>query len=255
MTPTRPTVSSLTVSVVIPVLDDAAELAVCLRALAAQTHVPDEVVVVDNGSADDSAAVARAAGARLVHEPRRGIPYAAAAGYDAATCDVIARLDADSRPSPGWLERITAVMTHPDVDAVTGPGRFHDLPVVVRTVAAWTYLGAYFGSTALAVGGVPLWGSNMAVRRTVWHAARDRIHVDADVHDDMDLTFALGPDATVRFDRRLRVDVSARSLHLGPQWRARMGRAVTTLRLNWAHQPPWERWRRRLATRDPRRSR
>lgn len=238
--------AALTVSVVIPVLDDAAELAECLRALSSQTLAPDEIVVVDNGSADDSVAVARAAGARVVHEPRRGIPYAAAAGYDAATGDVVARLDADSRPGPEWVQHVATLMADDGVDAVTGPGRFHDLPPVVRTAAALLYLGAYFGSTALAVGSVPLWGSSMAVRRTAWEEARDRVHRGADVHDDMDLTFALGPEATIRFAPRLSVDVSGRSLTLGPQWRRRLGRAVTTLRLNWAHLPPWERWQRRV---------
>ena len=81
------------VTVVIPVLDDAAELAGCLAALAAQTRSPDEIVVVDNGCRDHSAALAREAGARVVDEPRLGIPAAAATGYDAATGEVIARLD------------------------------------------------------------------------------------------------------------------------------------------------------------------
>lgn len=239
---------SPTVSVVVPVLDDAVELAVCLRALAVQTQPPDEVVVVDNGSSDDSVAVALAAGARVVHEPRRGIPYAAAAGYDAATCDVVARLDADSRPGPDWVARIAEVMAGGDVDAVTGVGTFHDLPRGLGRPAAALYLGTYFAATALAVAGVPLWGSNMAVRRHVWQAVSNRVHRDADVHDDMDLTFVLAPETTIRFDPRLVVEVSGRSLRLGPQWRRRMDRAVTTLRVNWTHQPPWERWRQRIGT-------
>ena len=53
------------VSVVIPVRDDARHLEVCLRSLARQTVLPDEVVVVDNGSSDDSVAVALAGGARV----------------------------------------------------------------------------------------------------------------------------------------------------------------------------------------------
>ncbi|RIJ54999.1 glycosyltransferase, partial [Clavibacter lycopersici] len=67
-----------TVSVVIPVRDDAGHLRACLQALAGQTVAPDEVVVVDNASRDDSAEVARLAGARVVHEPVVGIPAAAA---------------------------------------------------------------------------------------------------------------------------------------------------------------------------------
>ncbi|MDZ4234822.1 MAG: glycosyltransferase, partial [Dietzia sp.] len=55
-------------SVVVPVLDDAHELAGCLAALRSQTRPPDEIVVVDNGCADTSADVAREAGARVVSE-------------------------------------------------------------------------------------------------------------------------------------------------------------------------------------------
>lgn len=94
------------VSVVIPVRDDAGHLDRCLRALAVQTSPPWEVVVVDNGSTDDTPAVARAHGARVVPQPRVGIPVAAATGYDAARGEVIARLDADSVPPPDWVARV-----------------------------------------------------------------------------------------------------------------------------------------------------
>ncbi len=52
------------VSVVIPCKDDAHHLAMCLAALAKQTRQADEVIVVDNESSDDSAAVALASGLR-----------------------------------------------------------------------------------------------------------------------------------------------------------------------------------------------
>src|SRR5690606_7027637 len=120
--------------------------------------------------------VARAFGARVVSEPVLGIPVAAACGYDAATGDVIARLDADSRPGPDWLDRVGRAMADPAVDAVTGPGRFHDLPVIARSLAGLAYLGAYFVMTYLALAHVPLWGSSMAIRRTSWERVRDDVH-------------------------------------------------------------------------------
>lgn len=70
----------LSVSVVIPVRDDAEELEKCLALLARQSVRPFEVVVVDNGSTDASAEVARRWGAVVVVEPRPGIPAAAATG-------------------------------------------------------------------------------------------------------------------------------------------------------------------------------
>lgn len=238
-----------TVSVVIPVQDDADELLECLRLLALQTVAPLEVVVVDNGCTDDSAAVAEAAGARVVVEPRLGIPPAAATGYDAATGDVVARLDADSRPGPDWIARVAGAMTDPEVDAVTGAGWFHDLPPLLGRIATLAYLGAYYVLTYLALGHHPLWGSSMAIRRTSWERVRGRVHRFDDVHDDMDLAFALGPESVIRYDRALRLGVSGRSVRGRRQLARRMDRAVTTLRLNWAERPPWKRWQDRFRPR------
>lgn len=236
-----------TVSVVIPARDDAPALRRCLALLARQTVAPLEVVVVDNGSSDDTAAVARAWGARVVEEPRVGIPSASAAGYDAAVGDVLARLDADSRPGPRWVERVARRMADPRLDAATGVGTFSDLPWGVRQVASAVYLGLYYLLTHLALGHTPLWGSSMALRRTTWEAVRGDVHrADPEVHDDMDLAFALGPTRRIRLDPFLAVGVSGRSLRGRAQLRRRLDRARHTLELNWAVQPPWLRWRDRL---------
>ncbi|MBO3085802.1 glycosyltransferase family 2 protein [Cellulomonas fengjieae] len=239
-----------TVSVVIPVRDDAVELARCLAWLDRQTVAPWEVVVVDNASSDDTAAVAAAWGARVVPEPSVGIPAAAATGYDSARGEVIARLDADSRPDPRWVERIARRMAmDPDLDAVTGSGRFVDLPRAVQKVASGAYLGAYYVLTHLALGHTSLWGSSMALRRDSWLAVRSQVRRhDPEVHDDLDLAFALGPRRRIRFDPYLQVGVSARSLRGHRQRVRRFARACRTLRLNWRTAPPWARWQARLGS-------
>lgn len=234
------------VSVVVPARDDAVALDRCLRALARQTVAPLEVVVVDNASTDATADVARRHGARVVHEPRVGIPMAAAAGYDAARGDVIARLDADSRPGPGWVASVVAALADPRVDAVTGVGTFYELRRAGGVVAA-VYLAAYYGLCYAALGHHALWGSSMALRRATWRAVRGSVHDDdAELHDDLDLAFALGPRRVVRLDRRLSVGVSARSLVGWAQVRRRFRRAFRTLAVNWDLAPPWTRWAVRL---------
>jgi glycosyltransferase involved in cell wall biosynthesis len=236
----------LALSVVIPVRDDAVALERCLRALDAQTRSPLEVVVVDNASSDDSAVVARRHGARVVAEPRVGIPAAAAAGYDAARGDVIVRCDADSLPPPDWLARIHRAFTaDPSLTALTGTGTFYDLPPRRARVLTAIYLGSFYAATHLALGRTPLWGSNMALRTSCWRRVSAVVHrEDPELHDDIDLAFQLGPDDRVRLDRTLRVGVSARSLDLAAMPR-RFRRAGRTLALNWRTSPPWERWARR----------
>jgi glycosyltransferase involved in cell wall biosynthesis len=86
------------VSVVIPCLDEAATIAECVtsaRAVLDETGLAGEVIVVDNGSTDGSGELARAAGALVVEEPRRGYGSAYLAGLSVAQGDYIVMVDAD----------------------------------------------------------------------------------------------------------------------------------------------------------------
>jgi len=98
------------VSVVVPVRDGASSLPALLRSLAAQELDPSryEVIVVDNASHDDSAAVARSHGARVVFEPVANRSRARNAGVRAARADLLAFTDADCKASPQWLSALLA---------------------------------------------------------------------------------------------------------------------------------------------------
>ncbi|CAQ02142.1 putative glycosyl transferase [Clavibacter sepedonicus] len=239
-----PSTARPTISVVIPVRDDAGHLRACLQALAGQTVAPDEVVVVDNASSDDSAEFARLAGARVVHEPVVGIPAAASAGYDAARHEVIARLDADCVPPADWIERLGDVLAaRPDVAAVTGAARFLDGPRALRGIAAVSYLGAYFGSVTLALGHPPLFGSNFALRRDAWLEVRDEVHREGThLHDDIDLSVHLGPEHRIVLDTHLRMQISMRPLTAPSTLPLRMSRGMASLTVHWPRELPWLRW-------------
>ena len=230
-----------TISVVIPVKDDAENLARCLRALAAQTVPADEVIVVDNESEDSSADVARAAGARVVDCSRRGIPAASSAGYDAAVSDVIARLDADCIPAADWLETIaTAFTEHPEVDVLTGGADFIDGPVALRRGLAMLYLGAYYLLTLPLLGHLAVFGSNLAMRRTAWESVRSSVHRnDPIVHDDLDLAFHLGLGHTIRFEPRMGMGISMRPFFDPTAAIVRGARGLHTVVVHWPfHVPP-----------------
>jgi glycosyltransferase involved in cell wall biosynthesis len=235
---------------VIPVKDDAELLARCLRDLGRQTRPPAEVIVVDNGSSDSSATVAAAAGARVVVEPAPGIPAAAATGYDAAESDIVARCDADSRLPPDWIARLLERID--GVDAVTGPGRFYDLPPRLRgagRLLADAYLGAYAIATGLALGHAPLFGSNFAMRRSAWLDVRSEVHRSGtELHDDLDLSFHLGIAHRIRWDPRLVVGISSRPFRDRAALRRRFRRGMRTIRLHWPEEYPPYRWARRMRT-------
>ncbi len=237
-----------TISVVVPVLDDARYLEACLTALDHQTRPPDEVVVVDNGSVDDSVAVARRHGARVVSERRRGVTAASACGFDAATGEIVARCDADSVVPATWLERIESDLARvPEAVAVTGPARFYELHGAPEILARTLYLGGYFVSMRLLLGHHVLFGSNCAVRAHAWQAVSASVpRDDPEVHDDMDLSYRLPVTAVVLHDRRLVVGISARPFVSLESMGRRASRAVRTFSLHLPAQLPHRRWAGRL---------
>ncbi|WP_426624926.1 glycosyltransferase [Leifsonia sp. McL0607] len=242
---TRSTDAVPTISVVIPCLNDASMLAQCLAALAAQTTPPFEVIVVDGGSTDDSRRVAVAAGARVL-TATGGIPAASAAGLDAARGEVIGRLDADSRPSPDWLQRVSDDLssdTH--WSAVTGTGEFYDTGRLLAWAGRVLYLGGYFHVVGPILGHPPLFGSNFAILREEWSRLSAHVHRNGmDIHDDLDFSIQLAPDMTVLYDRALRVGVSGRQLGSWSSLRRHVVWSANTFALNRKQLP--QRTRRRL---------
>jgi glycosyltransferase involved in cell wall biosynthesis len=92
------------VAAILPVLNEEASIA---RVLAEIPDWVDDVVVVDNGSSDRSAEVARSAGARVLREPRRGYGHACMTGIASLSRpDVVVFLDGDYSDHPQEMDRV-----------------------------------------------------------------------------------------------------------------------------------------------------
>jgi glycosyltransferase involved in cell wall biosynthesis len=110
------------VAVVIPALDEEASIG---RVIGALPPWVDDVVVVDNGSADRTAQVARDHGARVVSEPRRGYGAACLAGIAALgesdrEPELVVFLDGDFSDHPEEMERLVGPLALGEADLVIG---------------------------------------------------------------------------------------------------------------------------------------
>ena len=106
-------------TVIIPALNEAGCIGDLVKAALAQPV--SAVVVVDNGSTDDTAGAARRAGARVVREPRRGYGYACAVGVAAAAdADALVFLDGDYSFAPDEMPALLAPLCEGRADLVLG---------------------------------------------------------------------------------------------------------------------------------------
>lgn len=239
-------------SVVIPVRNDSAYLGHCLRALARQTRVPDEIIVVDNGSSDNLPEVLRRhPRVRCVREDIPGVAYAVRTGYDAARSPVILRCDADSLPPAYWVARMMEAMeyflTEPsslqgrEVVAVSGDAFFGHRPSGAGRWLGMLYIRSYRLVGGSALGHPCLWGSNMAMSTRWWESVRNRVHLARNIHDDYDLSFRLAPHQRIWVDHRSVMPVAWRAASSPRRIVRQLRMASATLAANWREEWPWER--------------
>jgi GT2 family glycosyltransferase len=175
------------VSVVIPSYRRADLLARCLSGVDRQQPPPDEIVVVYRRDDEETArfleewARQDEVGHRPVAVERPGYVAACAAGAEGATHDIVAYLDDDAVPRPGWLAALLQEFLDPTVGAAGGPYVDHLGERVVtgrtRRVGRVTWYGRIIGRHWLSTdysGDVEwLTGANMALRRELAHFNQD----------------------------------------------------------------------------------
>jgi glycosyltransferase involved in cell wall biosynthesis len=112
------------ISVIATVLNEGESIRRLMDSLAAQSHPPDEVVIVDGGSRDNTVAILQEYAGRLplrvLVEPGSNISAGRNRAIAAARGDIIASTDAGVVLSTGWLEHLTAPFDNPAVQVVSG---------------------------------------------------------------------------------------------------------------------------------------
>lgn len=158
-----------TYSVVIPCYNEADYIGNTLKSLKEQkTDVSYEIIVVDNNCTDETVAIARKYGVRVVSESIPGVCPARQTGTEAAKNDIVISTDADTVFASNWLQRIdSSFKAHPEYVAVGGPCRYYDGPwwgkIYTHFLFGWSYL--YF-----RIFGHPYYitATNIAFKKSEW---------------------------------------------------------------------------------------
>ena len=164
--------SALTFSVVIPVWNGIAHLAKCLEALEASTRKPDEIVVVDDGSDDDSAAVARAHECKIVGvaDGPLGPATARNRGVSASSGEIIVFIDCDVAVHPetlGLMEQ--QFLANPDLCGLFGS--YDDRPTEAGLISGYRNLLHHHVHQRSQREASTFWAGCGAIRREAFEAA------------------------------------------------------------------------------------
>lgn len=195
----RVTPPPASVSIVIPAYNEQSTIRSCLESAIRQSSPAHEIIVVDNRSSDRTAEIVRevmeehpdAPIRLLAQHDEQGLIPTRNVGLDAASGDILGRIDADTILSGDWVRELQAAFADPSVQAATGPVEYYDMPLRRLGLRADDRLRRFIRS--LSRDYHFLFGSNMALRATAWRTVRARVCRDADdeMHEDIDLSIHL----------------------------------------------------------------
>jgi len=165
-------------SVVIPAHNEEARIGCCLNSILAEMNGKNydmEIVVVNNASTDKTREIiASFPQVKLVDEPDKGLVKARRAGYLASTGELVANIDADTRMTPGWLDKVFEEFSkNKKLVALSGPFIYYDLSKNAQAaVKTFYYLGffSYLVNRYILGVGSMIQGGNFVVKRTAIEA-------------------------------------------------------------------------------------
>lgn len=157
----------------IPAYNEEKQIGGCLESIKkemAGKNYDIEIIVVNNASTDRTSEVALSyPGVQVVDQPKKGLTWARHAGFLAATGDLIANIDADTRLPKGWLDRVYREFNENEkLVALSGPYIYYDLPPLTGLgVKAFYWVGylTYIFNHFILRRGAMLQGGNFIVKK------------------------------------------------------------------------------------------
>ncbi len=197
------------ISVVIPAYNEEKFIRNSLKSVQQQEVQADEIIVVDNLSRDNTVAIAKEFGAKVIETATNGIGDARNKGFDAASYEIIARCDADTIVPSDWLKKIKKNFVDKHIDALVGPVNYYDVfPQNSLNSKIFIY------TIKIALGHYPLFGLNMIISKKMWQKVRNKVCLDdKTVHEDIDLSIHVDKEGgIIGYDSSLVVQSSGRRI-------------------------------------------
>lgn len=220
--------TTVSVSIVIPCYNEEAVIGSCLESCLDQTVPADEIVIVNNKSTDKTVEIVQhyqkqhpGANIVLLHQNEvQGLIPTRNFGFQEAKGDILGRIDADSMLTREWVAEVKKTFADPDVAAATGPVIYHDMPAKEVGGRADERIRRVLHRISSNRDHRFLFGSNMAIRKSVWEVVGPETCPDYDdlMHEDIDIALHLYQHgAYIAYNKHMVGGMSARRLDDSPR--------------------------------------
>jgi glycosyltransferase involved in cell wall biosynthesis len=174
--------------------------------------MPDQVIVVDNNSTDSTCEIAESYKfVTLLREPNQHQSFAQKTGFNAASSDIIGRIDSDSILPANWVKNVKHYfMADPAVIGITGGTLPYDMSSAKMGNRGFRF---YINLASKLAGVRMLWGANCAIRRDNWKKVKNQVMTRGDIWEDYDLSFCLSPYGQLDLVDGMDIDSSFRAVH------------------------------------------
>jgi glycosyltransferase involved in cell wall biosynthesis len=208
------------ISFVIPAYNEEKAIGHCLRSVLEEAKKGDyemEITVVNNAGTDNTRQAALAfPGIRVIDEPRKGTSQARQTGFLASSGDLIANIDADTRLTPGWIDKVFREFSaDPDLVAFSGPFIYYDLSRLERMAVKFFYfLGylVYLVNHKILKKGAMLQGGNFVLRRSALEKVGGYDTSFTFYGDDTEIAAKISKVGRVKFSFKFQIYTSGRRL-------------------------------------------
>lgn len=202
----------LTLSIVIPVYNEQEFIGDCLDSIALQSQLPDEVIVVDNNSTDNSMWIAQKYPfVKIIQEKRQHQSFAQHTGFNHTSSDLIGRIDADSVLPQDWVKMVKEAFSN-DANMVAAKGTGEPYDVFTKQASRAVFL-AYNVLASKIAGTMMLWGANCIIRRSAWEQIKSQVILRDDIWEDYDIAFCIASVGKIKMLNNIEIGTSFRAVH------------------------------------------
>lgn len=208
------------ISIIIPCYNEEKYIEKCLQSIINQTKKPNEIIIVNNNSTDNSIKIIKQykkkySFIKIINEKKQGIAYSRNKGFNYAFGDILVKCDADTILPLDWIKKTTEIFSkNKNIISYSNHFYLYDL-FIFKKSNIFSYIYQWIS--------LKLYGHNVvngpayAIKKIIWEKIRNKVCLnDDEIHEDIDLSIHISKHGEIYIDDKLFINISIRRMKQKP---------------------------------------